>query len=319
MHPKCGRRRFLKTLVSGAAGLTVPYVLPRAARARPAPSSRADSAVTVTQVTERIAFVSGAGGNVVVLSGPKSVLLVDSGGMGRTHELLEAIARLPGGHRVETVFNTHWHWAHTGGNELLHEAGAAIIAHENTRLWLGEPIWSEWQNRHYAPRPRQAWPTQTFYTSGKMTFAGEPIEYGYLEEAHTDGDIYVYFRGENVLVPGCVLAVDRYPIIDYSTDGWLGGMAAATKRLAGMIDAKTRIVPGVGPVQRRADLIAEHEMLADMQNVIWHMMLKGLGIPDILAARPTAQYDARWGNPELFVNAAYHSLYAHCREIRGAV
>lgn len=299
----------------------MPYLVPDRALARSRPALRGRSAGTlaVTRVTDRIAYISGAGGNVVVLSGPESVLLVDSGGMGHTPALLEAIAGLPGGRRVETVFNTHWHWAHTGGNALMRKAGARIIAHENTRLWFGEPIWSQWQHRHYPPRPRTAWPTETFYTSGKVTFAGEPVEYGYLGEAHTDGDLYVYFRGQNVLVPGCVLAVGRYPIIDYSTNGWLGGMAAATARLAAMIDERTRIVPGVGPLQTRADVLAEHAMLADMQTAIWHLMLKGYGIADILAAHPTARYDAKWGDPNLFVNAAFHSLNAHCREIRGAI
>ncbi|MGH8150987.1 MAG: MBL fold metallo-hydrolase, partial [Steroidobacteraceae bacterium] len=335
-----GRRRFLKTLVGGAAGLSVPYLLPGEAFARSrssdspgaaagaaagvtagaaAGSQSASGPVTVTRLTERLAFVSGAGGNVAVLSGPDGVLLVDSGGMGRTHELLEAVSGLPGGHHINTVFNTHWHWAHTGGNEALAKAGAKLVAHENTRLWLGETIRVDWQHRTYEPRPKAAWPTETFYTTGSMSFGGEPIEYGYLPEAHTDGDIYVYFKGQNVLVPGCVLAVGRYPIIDYTTDGWLGGMSAATQRLAGMIDAQTQIVPGVGPVQTRADLLAEHAMLADLQNVIWHMMLKGLGPPDILAAHATARYDAKWGDPSLFVHAAYRSLYAHCRELRGAI
>lgn len=305
----------MTTLAGGAAGLSLSGLVPAAALAR----SRRAAPLTVTRLTDRLAVISGAGGNVVVLSGPDGVLLVDSGSAERSGELLDTVATLPGGHTIRTVFNTHWHWDHTGGNERMSRAGAKIIAHENTRLWLGTQIWVEWQNRTYAPRPKQAWPTETFYTSGQMTFAGEPIEYGYLEEAHTDGDIYVYFRRQNVLVAGCVLSVGRYPIIDYSTDGWLGGMSAATRTLAGMIDEKTRIVPGVGPVQTKADLLAEHAMLADLQNVIWHLMLKGQGIPDIIAAHATSKYDARWGNPDLFIHSAYRSLYAHCRELRGAV
>ncbi len=315
MSATFGRRQVLQALAGGAAGLAVSELLPGKAFAQAAQ----EPPLTVTRLTDRIAVISGAGGNVVVLSGPDGVLLVDSGSAERSADLLEAVARLPGGHRIDTVFNTHWHWDHTGGNERMRAAGARIIAHENTRLWLGTPIWVEWQNRTYAPRPRRAWPTETFYATGEMSFAGEPIEYGYLEQAHTDGDLYVYFRRENVLVPGCVLSVGSYPIIDYSTDGWIGGLSAATQRLAGMIDAGTRIVPGVGPVQSRADLLAEHAMLEDLQNEIWHLMLKGQGIPDIIAADPTRQYDATWGDPKLFIRGAYRSLYAHCRELRGAV
>jgi cyclase len=311
------RRQFLKTLMGGAAGLALADLVPRAALARSKPQAAAP--LTVARLSDRLAVISGAGGNVVVLSGPQGVLLVDSGSPERSHDLLEAVATLPGGHRIDTVFNTHWHWEHTGGNELMRRAGARIVAHENTRLWLGTQVSVEWQNRTYPPRPRDAWPTNTFYTSGKMSFAGESIEYGYLEEAHTDGDIYVYFRGQNVLVPGCVLSVGSYPIIDYSTDGWLGGMSGATALLTRMIDDGTRIVPGVGPVQTKSDLVAEHAMLEDLQDRIWHLMLKGLGIPDIISAHATQAYDSKWGNPNLFIASAYHSLYAHCRELRGAV
>jgi cyclase len=307
-----GRRHFLKTLVGGAAGLTVPSLFARGALAEAAP-------IAVAHLEDHLAVISGAGGNVVVLSGPESVLLVDSGSRERSRDLLGALADLPGGKRIDTVFNTHWHWDHTGANELLRQRGARIIAHENTRLWLGCEIWEEWQNRSYQPRPAQAWPTETFYTEGKLTFAGEPVEYGYLPQAHTDGDIYVYFRARNVLVAGCVLSVGSYPILDYCTGGWIGGMADATEKLLSVTDDKTRIVPGVGPVQTRAALAAEHEMLTTLREDLWQMMRKGLGAEDMLAAHATGKFDARWGSPDLFVPSAYRGLYDHVRELRGVV
>ena len=306
------RRGFLMTVAGGAAAATLGVLPPARARARATPIGN-------VKLTDNLTLFTGDGANVLAARDTDGLALVDGGLTARSHELLRSIRRATGLHRVHTLFNTHWHPCQTGSNEPAGKEHATIIAHENTRLWFGQPIWSQWQHRHFPPRPKSAWPTETFYTSGKLTFAGEPVEYGYLGEAHTDGDLYVYFRGQNVLVPGCVLAVDRYPIIDYSTNGWLGGMAAATARLARMIDERTRIVPGVGPLQTRADLLAEHAMLADLQSAIWHLMLKGYGIPDILAAHPTARYDAHWGDPNLFVNAAFHSLYAHCREIRGAI
>lgn len=312
-----GRRHFLKTLAGGAAGLTVPYLIPETAVAH---SRQRGPALTVARLSDRLAVISGAGGNVVVFSGSDGVLLVDSGSMERSHDLLETVATLSSGRNIQTVFNTHWHWAHTGGNEVLRKAGAKrIIAHENTRLWLGTKVWVEWQNRTYPARPKDAWPTETFYTSGKMTFGGESIEYGYLPQAHTDGDIYVYFRGQNVLVPGGVLSVGRYPIIDYCTNGWLGGMAAAATQLSGLIDDETRIVPGTGPVQTRADLVAEQAMLTDVQNIVWRMMLKGLGTSDIIAAHATQKYDPKWGDADSFIHSAYKGLYAHARELRGAI
>ena len=310
-----GRRHFLKTLAVGTAGLAVcPWGSGRVlAGGRPEP-------LALTRLSDDLVIITGAGGNVAALSAPEGVLLVDCGSSERAHDLLKALAALPGGRHVHTVFNTHWHWDHTGGNELVRQAGAKIIAHENTRLWLGTPIFVEWQNRSYAPRPAQAWPTQTFYTSGSLSFGGESIEYGYLPQAHTDGDIYVYFRKQNVLLAGCVLAVPgSYPILDYSTGGWIGGMADATQKLLSITDDKTRIVPGVGPVQTRADLAAEHEMLTTLKEDLWQLMRKGYGADDMIAADPTHKFDARWGKPDQFIASVYRGLYAHVRELRGVV
>jgi glyoxylase-like metal-dependent hydrolase (beta-lactamase superfamily II) len=328
MHAMPDRRHFLKTLAGGAVGLAVPPIFARTILAQAAgstlpsalaPAGSAPAPLSVSALDNQLAVISGAGGNVVALSGAEGLLLVDSGSPEHSHDLLRTLADLPGGKHIDTVFNTHWHWDHTGGNELLRERGARIIAHENTRLWLGAQIWEEWQNRTYEPRPAQAWPTETFYTDGKLTFAGEPIEYGYLSQAHTDGDIYVYFRGRNVLVTGCVLSVGRYPILDYCTGGWIGGMADATEKLLAITDDKTRIVPGVGPLATRADLAAEHEMLATLKEDLWQLMRKGLGAEDMLATHATSQFDPRWGSPDLFIPNAYRGLYDHVRELRGVV
>lgn len=316
-----GRRQFLKSLVGAGAGLACPAwmaglsaLLPRTALARERPAPLA-----VQRLSDNLALVSGAGGNVVALTGSDGALLVDTGANERTADLLKAVASLPGGAHIPVAFNTHWHWDHTGGNEALHRSGTKLIAHENTRLWLGEPIWVEWQNRTYQPRPKAAWPTETFWTSGKMTFADEPIEYGHLDQAHTDGDLYVYFRKQNVLAAGCVLSVGRFPILDYSTGGWIGGMAAATRKLLDITDEHTRIVPGVGPVATRADLAAEHEMLTALQDDLWQLMRKGYGADDMIASGVAKPYEPKWGRPDLFIRQTYRGLYGHVRELRGVV
>ena len=131
------------------------------------------------------------------------------------------------------LFNTDWHPEHTGSNETLGKGGAKIIAHENTKQYLGAEIYVDWQKRTYKPLPPQALPNQTFYTSGKMTVGAERIEYGHLGQAHTDAAIYVFFPGSNVLVAGDALSVGKYPIADYTTGGWLGGLIAANKTLLG--------------------------------------------------------------------------------------
>jgi cyclase len=255
----------------------------------------------------------------VVVTGPDGLVMINGGSSDRSADLLEAIAEHTGGKRVETLFNTDWHPDHTGSNEALGKAGAKIIAHENTKQYLGAELFVDWQNRTYKPLPSQALPNQTFYASGKMTVGTERLEYGHLGQAHTDGALYVFFPGSNVLVAGDALSVGKYPIADYTTGGWLGGLLAANKTLLGLASADTRVVPGVGPIQTRADLQAQHDMLATMMDRFVKMMKQGLGPEDIVARAPTKEFDATWGNPDLFVSTAYRSMWLHVRELGGIV
>jgi len=272
-------------------------------------------APTVTPLGERLLLIRGCGGNVTVFDSPEGVLLVDGGSPERSGELLRLVREHAASARIAVLFNSHWHWDQTGSNRKLGPAGSRIIAHENTRLWLSTEINSQWQHRIYEPLPKPARPNQTFYTTGSLSFGGEQIDYGYLPQAHTDGDIYVHFRKADVLVAGDVVAVGSYPILDYSTDGWIGGMTNATERLLSLCGPGTKIVPGVGPVQSRADLEKEHTMLATLKLKLSHLLAQGLSAQEMLAASPTREFDAQWGDPTLFVSNAYPGLVAHAHEL----
>jgi glyoxylase-like metal-dependent hydrolase (beta-lactamase superfamily II) len=238
-------------------------------------------------------------------------VLVDGGVAARSGALLDAVLGRGRERPVLAHFNTHWHYDHTGSNEALGTAGTRIFAHENTKLWLGGEFYVEWEDRHYLPRPAEALPTDTFYTTGEISLAGEDIEYGYLPRAHTDGDIYVFFRRANVLVAGGTLSVNRYPISDYSTGGWPVGMIDASDILLKLADADTRIVPAEGPVQTRADVQAQRDMLSIVAERLMAMMTKGMSAAEMLTAGATREFDAKWGDPRLFVANAYRGLWAH--------
>jgi glyoxylase-like metal-dependent hydrolase (beta-lactamase superfamily II) len=301
------RRSFLKAAVAGAAGVSLS--LRALARTGPEP-------IVAVPLSDNIVQITGAGGNVVAVTGPDGVLLVDSGVEERSKDLLKAVGKLPGGQHIHTLINTHWHWDHTGGNERLGKDKVRIIAHENTKLWLGADFYCDWQNnRHYTPRPKVALPTETFYTSGQMTANGQDVVYGYLPRAHTDSDIYVFFPKANVLVAGGLVSVGAYPVLDYTTGGWIGGIDDASKALVGIANKDTRIVPGVGPVQTYADLQAQSEMLHTMHERLVDLMRKGIGTDDLAAHPPTEEFNAKWGDPQLFLANAYRGMWGHVREL----
>jgi cyclase len=277
------------------------------------------AALKSTRLARNVLVISGAGANVVVLTGADGALLVDGGLAENSPELLKMIAAETGGLPVRVLFNTHWHPEQTGSNAAVRKAGGKIIAHENTRLWMGAQVRVEWQKRTYPPQPAAALPTETFYSTGKMTFGGETVQYGYLPQAHTDGDAYVYLPGPNILAAGDVVAVGKYPILDYSTGGWIGGMVQAAKTLLGVANAETRIVAGSGPVQSRADLEAQYAMLASVMDRMLKLLRQGMSARDMIAAKPTAEFDQKWGDPELFITNAYPGLWGHVRELGGIV
>jgi cyclase len=309
------RRDFIRQALPAAA---LGVALSRRAGAGAADASgtaRADAALEVTSLTQSLSVVTGGGGNVTVFESPAGVLLVDGGSPEHSAQVLTLIKARTGTAKIHTLFNTHWHWDQTGSNRTLGPAGTRIIAHENTRLWLGTEIFSKWQNRVYPPLPRDARPNQTFYTTGSLVFGGEHIDYGYLPQAHTDGDLYVFFRDANVLVAGDVVSVGSYPIIDYSTNGWIGGMVDGTKTLLDLANADTRIIPGLGPVQTRADVATEHGMLATLKLRLSQLLAKGMSAQDMLAATPTREFDAHWGDPTLFISNSWPGLVQRAREL----
>lgn len=296
------RRQLLKAAAGlAAAALFVPRTGAAQASARQLAS---------TPIRDGLSLVTGGGSNVVVLRGAQSGVLVDSGAPELANALRTQLGALP----IELIFNTHWHPLHTGGNETVRSADTTIVAHELTRLWMSTEYYVDWEDRTYSPRVATALPTRTFHASDPQPLAvdvgDERIEYGHLPEAHTDGDIYVYFRERNVLVAGGVVTHGEYPVIDHATGGWIGGLVDATKKLLTIANPATLVVPANGQAQPRAHLEAQLEMLTVVRERIENLMRKGRSIPEMLDADVTQGFDAAWGtNRERFVANIYHGLW----------
>jgi glyoxylase-like metal-dependent hydrolase (beta-lactamase superfamily II) len=311
------RRNFLTRIVPAAAGAVLAASAPRRARAAGLP----DAAIpvrddpTVTELGARLWMVSGLGGNVVVFDSPEGVLLVDGGADGQAARLMKTVRSLTGGRQVHTLFNTHWHHEQTGANPVLGPAGTRIIAHENTRLWLATDVDSKWAQRTYPRLPREARPSQTFYTRGSLAFGGETIDYGHLPNAHTDGDLYAHFRGADVLVAGDAVRLVSYPAIDYSTNGWITGMVNGLQALSGIGSDTTRVVPGYGPAIARGQLKEQSEMLVTVRQRLAKMIAQGRSLAEAAQARPTQEFDARWGDPSRFLASAWTGMIRRPQEL----
>ena len=261
-------------------------------------------------LTDRLSLIFAGGTNVVALSTSEGLVLVDSGALEHAEALVATLKALSGG-RVRTVFNTHFHADNTGANEPFGQGGATIVAHENTRLWMATPVWSPADDRYRPPRPKAAQPTQTFRTEGSMTVGGERIEYGYLLEAHTSGDIYVRFPGLNVLAAGDVVSPERDPELDYFTGAWIGGRADAMDRLLALCDDRTRIVPGFGPVMTKAQLQAERDVMRTIYERTVDRVREGDDADDMLKAGVLNGLGRTWRAPERFLYDVQKGLWAH--------
>jgi glyoxylase-like metal-dependent hydrolase (beta-lactamase superfamily II) len=278
------------------------------------PLSAAQAASQSTAGTVRLAddlFVITIPGeaNVVAHTTGSGVVLVDGGSAKGADALMKAVASLPGGGPVQTLFNTHWHPEQTGLNEAIGKAGKTIIAQENTRLWLTQDVTWPWNGQRFKRLPPIAQPNKTFYTTGKLDSG---IQYGYIPDAaHTDGDMYVYFPKQNVLAVGDVVSNQGWPVVDWTSGGWIGGIVGALQRLQTVANAQTRIVQARGPVLGLTELKAQADMYVQIFERLSTMLNKGRGPTEAVAAKPTKEFDDRMGNPDEFVRRAFESLWAY--------
>jgi glyoxylase-like metal-dependent hydrolase (beta-lactamase superfamily II) len=296
------RREFLRTLVAGTASLS----LSRRALAGASPST--------TRLTDKITLITGAGNNIAALSSDGGSLLVDCGDAAHARDVLNLAGS------VKTVINTHWHLESTGANDAMAQAGAKLVSHVHTKLWMTQEIIHDWEKKVFPPRAKEALPAETFYTTAKTTFGGEPVEYGLMPVAHTDGDIYVFFPQSNVLVAGDVVQAGRLPELDWFCGGWIGGMQEAHRTLLRLANDTTKIIPATGPVMTRSELQASLDTLTKVREQLVKLMKQGMGAQDMIDAKAMKDFEGQLtGDPNVFLYTAYRGLWAHVRELGGIV
>lgn len=272
------------------------------------------SPLVATRLGESLLFVQGPDSNVLVADSSEGLVLVDGGHADWFESLHTAIAQHFPDRPYRALINTHWHREQTGSNEALGKQGVEIIAHENTRLWLSTEIWQRWSDLTFPPLPETALPTTSFFGDGTLQFGDHTVHHGYMRGAHTDGDIWVYFEGENVLVTGGLVSNGRWPQLDWWTGGFIGSMLDSFVTLLTVPNENTRIIPAFGPVMGLAELRAQNQMYLTIFDRLHGSFIKSESLEELLTSRPTAEYDAVMGDPTQFLTLAWQSIQGHLRD-----
>ena len=267
--------------------------------------------ITTTRLTEGVYMLMGSGGNIGVSAGEDGVVLIDDQYAPLTQKIKTAVAAISD-QPIRFVVNTHWHGDHTGGNENLGKAGAVIVAHENVRVRLSSEQFMSFFDRRTPPAPDVARPVVTFTEDVTLHVNGDELHVFHADHAHTDGDAIVHWRNENIIHTGDLYFASSYPFIDLDSGGAIDGMIAGVDRALDLADEATQIIPGHGPLSNKQDLTVYRDMLKSIRTRVQTRMKEGKSLEEILASKPTAEFDERWGKgfiePDQIVQFVYGSL-----------
>lgn len=299
------RRDLLRLAAGSGATLLLNGAFPVSLRAQ-------DATINTQDINATTALLSGAGCNVLAKKSTSGELLIVDGGLA-THAgtLRNAIESALDSRRVHTLVNTHWHPEHVGLNDTYGNGDVRIFAHENTRQWLSTTIAYPWDNSQFQPAPENARPNDTFHHYGDFSIGDTAVEYGYLRQAHTDGDMYVFLPQDNVLHTGGLINSDSWPLMDWWTGGWIGGLVDGLETLLSIANDNTLIIPARGPVMTVQQLRSMRDLYAEIFSGVSRMFQSAYSVEETLAENPAAAYESQLGDSRQFVELSWWSLIPH--------
>lgn len=291
----------------GLAALSLSFVI----AALPTTAQEAEVEIKTQLVAPGVYMLVGSGGNLGLSVGEDGAFLVDDQYAPLTEKIRAAVAKVTD-KPLRFVLNTHWHGDHTGGNENLGKAGVLIVAHDNVRVRMSAEHVSKFWNGTLPPSPKAALPVVTFTNRVSFHLNGDRIDAFHVPPAHTDGDAVVHVTGANVVHMGDLYFNGLYPFIDVESGGNVDGVIAAADQVLAMIDDETKVIPGHGALSNKGELKAYRDMLATVRDRVAKLIAEGKTEAEVIAAKPSAEWDETWGKvflkPEQFIQLVYASL-----------
>ena len=268
--------------------------------------------IEVQKLRRNVSVLLGPGGNIAVLTGGDGKLLVDAEIVTARPHVVEALGSI-NGDPVKQLINTHWHFDHTGGNEWLHQGGASILAHENTRKHMlkatrVEEVWKY----TFPASPAGAIPATVFAEEHMVRANDSTLALKHYLPAHTDSDISVHFTEADIFHTGDTFWNRNYPYIDYSTGGSIDGAIRAAEANLAKVTEKMIVIPGHGAVSKKEDLVLFRDVLAGIREKVAASKKQGKSLEEVVAEKPGAKTDEEWGNgfinPAAFVLLVYRGV-----------
>jgi glyoxylase-like metal-dependent hydrolase (beta-lactamase superfamily II) len=295
-------------IVLALSGATLAQQQPPAA---PPPPDFSKVEIKTTDLGDNVYMLEGQGGNITVAVATDGIIMVD-GQFAPLHDKIKSAIAVISNLPIKYLINTHYHGDHTSGNEAFAKDGAIVVAQINVRNRLAAGTTNGLTGAKTPPAPQGALPSDTYTNFSKIRLRGRVANLRHIENAHTDGDTYVWFKTANVLSTGDTFTNGRYPNIDFANGGNIKGMIAATDAYLKLTNAKSRIVPGHGPIADKAALTEYRTMLITARDRMAKLVKEGKSEDDVVAAKPFADLDAKWAPNELasknFIRVVYHSL-----------
>jgi cyclase len=290
------------------AGAAIAQQPPAAA---PPPPDFSKVEIKTTDLGDNVYMLEGQGGNITVAVAKNEIIMVD-GEFAPLHDKIKAAIAAVSNLPIKYLINTHFHGDHTGGNEPFAKDGVTIVSETNVKTRLAAGTTNGLTGVKTPPAPEAASPSKTYTGSFKIRLPGRVADLKHIANAHTDGDTYVWFKTSNVLSTGDTFTNGRYPNIDFANGGNIKGMIAAADTYLKLVNAKTRIVPGHGPLADKAALLEYRTMLTTARDRMAKLVKDGKSEDEVVAAKPFADLDAKWAPTDLasknFIRVVYHSL-----------